>query len=61
MPSLVELLSSLYIWYAESAFSNEAGQGSSAIAHSAAKTDEPVREGVVAGLEPLLIPLLSAR
>ena len=35
-------------------FSNEAGQGSSAIAHSAAKTDEPVREGVVAGLEPFI-------
>ncbi|MBT8132855.1 MAG: amino acid carrier protein, partial [Gammaproteobacteria bacterium] len=30
-------------------FSNEAGQGSSPIAHSAAKTDEPVREGLVAG------------
>ena len=36
------------------AFSNEAGQGSSPIAHSAAKTDEPVREGVVAGLEPFI-------
>ena len=35
-------------------FSNEAGQGSSAIAHSAAKTDEPVREGVVAGLAPFI-------
>ncbi|MEL6869995.1 MAG: amino acid carrier protein [Pseudomonadota bacterium] len=35
-------------------FSNEAGQGSSPIAHSAAKTDEPVREGIVAGLEPLI-------
>ena len=35
-------------------FSNEAGQGSSAIAHSAAKTDEPIREGVVAGLEPFI-------
>jgi alanine or glycine:cation symporter, AGCS family len=35
-------------------FSNEAGQGSSPIAHSAAKTREPVREGVVAGLEPLI-------
>ncbi|QOJ16208.1 MAG: sodium:alanine symporter family protein [Phycisphaeraceae bacterium] len=35
-------------------FSNEAGQGSSPIAHSAAKTDEPVREGVVAGLEPFI-------
>ncbi|MEE8249793.1 MAG: amino acid carrier protein, partial [Gammaproteobacteria bacterium] len=31
-------------------FSNEAGQGSSPIAHSAAKTDEPVREALVAGL-----------
>ncbi len=35
-------------------FSSEAGQGSSPIAHSAAKTDEPVREGVVAGLEPFV-------
>ncbi|HUG98714.1 MAG TPA: amino acid carrier protein [Gammaproteobacteria bacterium] len=35
-------------------FSNEAGQGSSPIAHSAAKTKEPVREGIVAGLEPLI-------
>ena len=35
-------------------FSSEAGQGSSPIAHSAAKTDEPVREGVVAGLEPFI-------
>ena len=36
------------------AFSNEAGQGSSPIAHSAAKPDEPVREGIVAGLEPFI-------
>ena len=35
-------------------FSNEAGQGSSPIAHSAAKTDEPVSEGVVALLEPFI-------
>ncbi|MEM6783025.1 MAG: amino acid carrier protein, partial [Bacteroidota bacterium] len=35
-------------------FSNEAGQGSAPIAHSAAKTDEPVSEGVVALLEPLI-------
>ncbi len=35
-------------------FSNEAGQGSSPMAHSAAKTDEPVREGIVAGLEPFI-------
>jgi alanine or glycine:cation symporter, AGCS family len=35
-------------------FSNEAGQGSAPIAHSAARTSEPVREGVVAGLEPFI-------
>ncbi len=35
-------------------FSNEAGQGSSPIVHSAAKTSEPVREGIVAGLEPFI-------
>ena len=35
-------------------FSNEAGQGTSPIAHSAAKTREPVREAVVAGLEPFI-------
>jgi len=35
-------------------FSNEAGQGSAPIAHSAAKTDEPVSEGSVALLEPFI-------
>lgn len=35
-------------------FSNEAGQGSAPIAHGAAKTNEPVREGVVALLEPFI-------
>lgn len=35
-------------------FSSEAGQGSSPIAHAAARTKEPVREGVVAGLEPFI-------
>jgi AGCS family alanine or glycine:cation symporter len=39
-------------------FSNEAGQGSSPIAHAAARTDEPVREGVVAGLEPFVDTLV---
>ncbi|MEM8718944.1 MAG: alanine/glycine:cation symporter family protein [Cyanobacteria bacterium P01_G01_bin.39] len=37
-----------------SAFSNEAGVGSAAIAHSAARTAEPLREGIVALLEPLI-------
>ena len=40
--------------FKRAAFSNEAGIGSAAIAHSAAKTDYPVREGVVALLEPLI-------
>lgn len=35
-------------------FSNEAGQGSAPIAHAAAKTDEPVSEGIVALLEPFI-------
>ena len=35
-------------------FSNEAGVGSAAIAHSAAKTNEPVSEGIVALLEPFV-------
>ena len=35
-------------------FSNEAGQGSAPIAHAAAKTIEPVSEGVVALLEPFI-------
>lgn len=39
-------------------FSNEAGQGSAPIAHAAARTDEPVREGVVALLEPFIDTLL---
>ncbi|MEM6367537.1 MAG: sodium:alanine symporter family protein [Myxococcota bacterium] len=39
-------------------FSNEAGQGSAPIAHAAARTDEPVREGAVAMLEPLIDTLI---
>lgn len=35
-------------------FSNEAGQGSAPIAHAAARTDEPVREGSVALMEPFI-------
>lgn len=39
-------------------FSNEAGQGSAPIAHAAARTEEPVREGAVALLEPLIDTLI---
>lgn len=40
------------------AFSNEAGMGTEAMAHGAAKTREPVREGLVAMLEPAIDTLL---
>jgi len=40
--------------FKRAAFSNEAGIGSAAIAHSAVKTDEPVTEGLVALLEPFI-------
>ena len=40
--------------FRRAAFSNEAGVGSASIAHSAARTDEPVSEGVVALLEPFI-------
>lgn len=36
------------------AFSNEAGLGSAAFAHAAAKTDEPAREGIVAMIGPFI-------
>jgi AGCS family alanine or glycine:cation symporter len=35
-------------------FSNEAGLGSSSMAHAAARTNEPVREGLVAMMEPFI-------
>ena len=44
----------LVIGVKRAVFSNEAGVGSAAIAHSAAKTDEPVSEGIVALLEPFI-------
>lgn len=40
--------------FRRAAFSNEAGVGSASIAHSAAKTNEPISEGVVALLEPFI-------
>jgi len=44
----------LVIGFKRAAFSNEAGVGSAAIAHSAAKTKIPVREGFVSLLEPFI-------
>ncbi|MGY2079131.1 alanine/glycine:cation symporter family protein [Modestobacter sp. SYSU DS0657] len=40
--------------FRRAAFSNEAGLGSAAIAHSAVKTNEPASEGHVAVLEPFI-------
>lgn len=40
------------------AFSNEAGLGTAAMAHGAAKTNEPVREGLVAMLGPAIDTLI---
>ena len=44
--------------FKRAAFSNEAGIGSASIAHSAAATEEPIREGIVALLEPFIDTLI---
>ncbi|MCD6179693.1 MAG: alanine:cation symporter family protein [Bacteroidales bacterium] len=44
----------LIVGFQRASFSNEAGAGSAAIAHSAVKTDEPISEGFVALLEPFV-------
>ncbi|MEP2937032.1 MAG: alanine/glycine:cation symporter family protein [Gilvibacter sp.] len=44
----------LIVGFQRAAFSNEAGAGSAAIAHSAVKTKYPASEGVVALLEPFI-------
>ena len=44
----------LIVGFQRAAFSNEAGLGSAAIAHSAVKTKRPVTEGYVALLEPFI-------
>ncbi|MGX1023951.1 amino acid carrier protein [Psychroflexus sp. MBR-150] len=44
----------LIVGFQRAAFSNEAGVGSAAIAHSAAKTNHPPSEGFVALLEPFI-------
>lgn len=48
------VIGTLVMGFKRAAFSNEAGVGSAAIAHSAAKTEYPVREGIVALLEPFI-------
>ncbi|MCG8425034.1 MAG: alanine:cation symporter family protein [Proteobacteria bacterium] len=48
------IIAVLILGFRRAAFSNEAGIGSSAVAHSAVQTDEPVTEGFVAMLEPFI-------
>ena len=52
MAGLGGLVGVLIVGFQRAAFSNEAGAGSAAIAHSAVKTKYPASEGVVALLEP---------
>lgn len=47
-------LGTMIYGFQRGAFSNEAGIGSASIAHSAARTDEPISEGFVALLEPFI-------
>lgn len=47
-------IGALIMGFRRAAFSNEAGVGSASIAHSAARTPFPVREGIVALLEPFI-------
>lgn len=48
------LIGVLVVGFQRAAFSSEAGIGSAAIAHSTARTKYPVREGIVALLEPFI-------
>jgi AGCS family alanine or glycine:cation symporter len=48
------LFAVMIIGFRRSTFSNEAGLGSSSIAHAAVKTNQPASEGLVGLLEPLI-------
>lgn len=52
------ILGVMIIGFQRASFSNEAGVGSAAIAHSAVKTRRPVSEGFVAMFEPLVDTVL---
>ena len=59
-PSAVSggLLGVILIGISRGAFSNEAGVGTEVMAHSAAKTREPIREGMLATLGPVFDTLV---
>jgi len=48
------VVGTMVVGFQRAVFSNEAGIGSAAIAHSAVKTDKPATEGLVALLEPFI-------
>ena len=54
MAGLGGIIGVIIVGFQRAAFSNEAGAGSAAIAHSAVKTKYPASEGVVALLEPFI-------
>ena len=54
MAGLGGFMGVLIVGFQRAAFSNEAGAGSAAIAHSAVKTKYPASEGIVALLEPFI-------
>lgn len=53
------MMGMLVIAFKRALFANEAGLGSAPIAHAAAKTKEPVREGAVALIEPLFAAVIA--
>lgn len=53
------MLGMLMIAFKRALFANEAGLGSAPIAHAAARTNEPVREGAVALIEPLFAAFIA--
>ena len=52
------ILGVLIVGFQRAAFSNEAGAGSAAIAHSAVRTRFPASEGIVALMEPFIDTVL---
>ncbi len=50
----VAMREAMIVGVRRAAFSNEAGMGTAPLAHGAAKTDEPVREGLTAMLGPFI-------
>src|SRR5690606_20831852 len=61
MAGLGGLVGVIIVGFQRAAFSNEAGAGSAAIAHSAVRTKYPASEGVVVLLEPFIDTVVVCR